>query len=156
MTKPTILLLTVVYFASILIVGIFGMQIMSFNNINYIESITLTDSDDNLEFSANKNTLTLEEYDIDDAIPYKKYNATFRYKKGMTIKVMPIIKAKDPTLDPTDKTLQVSLKYESEGFEGCITYEEGIFKVNRRGSVIITYNSQDNSKKIMVLVLKAM
>ena len=65
MTKPTILILAIVYVASVLIVGIFGMQIMSFNNINYISSITLLNDKDHLEFSHNKDTLQFHEISKD-------------------------------------------------------------------------------------------
>ena len=74
MTKPTILILTIVYLASVLIVGIFGMQIMSFNNVNYIQSITLTNDNDHLEFSHNKDTLEFfEVYKDQEATPYYEY-----------------------------------------------------------------------------------
>ena len=153
MTKPTIVIIIIVYLASVLIVGIFGMQIMSFNNVNYIESITLTK--DSLEFSINKETVGFEETLKENAQPYWEYRATFKYSKDMTVRVSPKITAKDPTLDPTDSTLNVSLSYE-EGRENCITYENGVFKVNKRGMAKVTFRSQDNSDKILVLILMAL
>ena len=68
------------------------MQIMSFNNINYISSITLTNDNDHLEFSHNKNTLIFQEISKDqEATPYKEYYLIFEAKAGMTIKLTPII-----------------------------------------------------------------
>lgn len=60
MSKPTILILSIVYLASVLIVGIFGMQVMSFNNPNYIQSITLNVEE--IVFSRGKaDSITREE-----------------------------------------------------------------------------------------------
>ena len=151
MTKPTILILTIVYLASVLIVGIFGMQIMSFNNINYIASITLINDKDHLEFSHNKETLIFHEISKDaEAIPYKEYYLMFTEKVGMTIKITPVLKAIDPTLDPTIKELDVNIVYE-EGSDGCITYDNGVYTVNKMGGAIVTYKSKDNSNKKMVV-----
>lgn len=153
MTKPTILILIIVYLASILIVGIFGMQIMSFNNVNYIDSITLTDDNDHLEFSHNKETLSFYETEKgQDAISYKEYYLIFDIKEGMTIKLTPIIKAVDPTLDPTNTELDVNIVYDSEQDKGCLTYENGIFTVHKAGNASVTYKSKDNSNKKMVVV----
>ena len=153
MTKPTVLILLVVYLASILIVGIFGMQVMSFNNINYIESITI--SKEHIAFSDNGDTLIFEETLQEEAIPYVEYRATFRYKKNMTITVNPIIKAVDPTEDASDDELVITIQYE-KGFENCITYDKGIFTVNKTGMATVIYNSKDGSKQRMMLILKAL
>ena len=151
MTKPTILILAIVYVASVLIVGIFGMQIMSFNNINYISSITLTNDKDHLEFSHNKDTLQFHEVSKDaEATPYKEYYLIFTGKEGMTVKITPILTAVDPTLDPTNKELDVNVSYE-EGSDGCITYLNGVYTINSMGGAIVTYKSKDNSNKKMVV-----
>ncbi len=152
MTKPTILILTIVYLASILIVGIFGMQIMSFNNINYISSITLANDNDHLEFSHNRDTLFFIEKSMDDeATPYKEYQLIFDGKVGMTIKITPVLTAIDPTIDPTNKELDVSV-FCNENSPNCISYENGIFTVNAKiGDATITYRSKDNSNKKMVI-----
>ena len=152
MTKPTILILVVVYLASVLIVGIFGMQIMSFNNINYIASISLINDNDHLEFSHDRNLLVLTETSKDDeATPYKKYDLVIlEYKAGMTIKITPRLTAVDPTLDPTNKELDVSV-FCNENFPNCITYAKGVFTINSVGDAIITYRSKDNSNQKMVI-----
>ena len=151
MTKPTILVLAIVYVASVLIVGIFGMQIMSFNNINYISSITLINDNDHLEFSHNKNTLQFHEVSKDEeATPYKEYYLIFEAKAGMTIKLTPILTAVDPTLDPTNKELDVNITYSSDK-ENCITYENSVFTIHEAGGATVTYKSKDNSNKKMVV-----
>lgn len=152
MTKPTILILTIVYLASVLIVGIFGMQIMSFNNVNYIASITLTKDNDHLEFSDNKDKLEFYEATKgQDATPYQEYYLIFPSKVGMTIKLTPIVKAVNPNLDATNKELDVNIFYD-DGFENCITYANGVFTVNKAGNATVTYKSKDNSNKKMVVV----
>ena len=149
MTKPTILILTIVYLASVLVVGIFGMQIMSFNNINYIASITLDEK--NVEFSHDKSLLRLKEHSKDDeATPYKVYNLVIlSHKAGMTIKITPTLIAIDPTLDPTNKELDVNVL--CDGDDNCISYSNGIFTINRNGGATVTYKSKDNSNKKMVV-----
>ncbi len=146
MSKPTILLLSIVYFASILIVGIFGMQVMSFNNVNYIESITINVQD--VEFSNGKPPIIIKEEEVlDDGIPYMKYTVVFEYEKDLSISIKPIVVAQDPTLDPTDKTLNVSSNNTTS------VYENGIFTVKTIGVVTFTFNSQDASNKKMLVVI---
>ncbi len=152
MTKPTILILIIVYLASVLIVGIFGMQIMSFNNINYIDSITLTEDNDHFELSHKDYLLKFKENQKGlDAIPYYEYILLLDLKVGMTVKLTPIIKAVDSTLDPTNKELDVNISYSKEIDKGCITYANGIFTINKAGDATITYKSKDNSNKKMVV-----
>ncbi len=152
MTKPTILILAIVYVASVLIVGIFGMQIMSFNNINYIASITLTKDNDHMEFSHNKDKLEFyEAIKGQDGTPYQEYYLLFPCKEGMTIKITPIIKAVNPNLDATNKELDVNIFFD-DGFENCLTYSNGVFTVNKAGNATVTYKSKDNSNKKMVVV----
>ena len=152
MTKPTILILIIVYLASVLVVGIFGIQIMSFNNINYIDSISLTNDNDHIEFSADRSLLVIKENTKgEDAIEYKSYNLIiWQSSAGMTLKITPIVVAVDPTLDATNKELEVSILCD-EGFENCITYNNGIFTINKQGCATITYRSKDNSNKKMVI-----
>ena len=154
MSKPTILILLIVYVSSILIVGIFGLQIMSFNNINYIDSITVDVK--NVSFSKNKHTLSfISNSVINEAIPYMRYTLIFEYASDQTLAISPKIVAKNPNIDPTDNRLTVTLTYSQEAHKGCITYENSLFKINRPGGVTVTYRSQDNSGKIMVVYLFA-
>ena len=153
MTKPTILILTIVYLASVLIVGIFGMQIMSFNTVNYISSITLTNDNDHLEFSHNRDTLMFFEKSKDEeATPYMEYQLIFNFKAGMTIKITPRLTGVDSTLDPTNKELDVNV-FCNEDAPDCITYANGVFTVNKMGTATVTYRSKDTSNKKMVIKL---
>ena len=147
MSKPTILILSIIYVASILIVGIFGMQVMSFNNVNYIERITINANE--IEFSNGQTPLAVKEEEITtDGIPYMQYTIVFRYSKDMNISLKPIVVAKDPTLDPTNKDLKVS----SDKVD-IITYQDGIFTVKGKEVVTFVFDSQDASNKKMVIVL---
>ena len=154
MSKLTILILLSVYVSSILLVGIFGLQIMSFNNINYIESITVDKQ--NVSFSKNKHTLSLISQNVEDtAVPYMRYTLIFEYASEQTLVISPKIIAKNPSVDPTNNKLSVTLTYSQDAYNDCITYENSLFKINRPGGVTVTYRSQDNSGKIMVLYLFA-
>jgi hypothetical protein len=137
MSKPTILILSIVYLISILIVGIFGMQIMSFNNVNYIESISLSEKD--VSFSDINCSL---DFMVDDN-ETNAYTIVYLYKKGLTIQINPTIKGKDPTIDPTNKNLTVS----SDTTNDSITYSNGVFTINSPDTVIFTFYSQDHSNK---------
>ncbi len=142
MSKPTILILSIVYLASILIVGIFGMQVMSFNNINYIESITLNEQ----EITFSDPNCYLDFISDDEKC---EYTIVYAYKKRLTIQIKPIIKAKDPTLDPTNKNLTVS----SDSNNDAVTYKDGVFTVNSLDTVVFTFYSQDHSNKKMKVTL---
>ena len=150
MSKPTILILSIVYLASVLIVGIFGMQVMSFNNINYIDTITIDVNE--IEFSNGqvfdgKNTIFKAETITDDGIPYEQYTIFFKYSENLNISIKPKVVAKDPTLDPTDGTLNVSSNNDN------IIYNEGVFTVKGKDVVTFVFNSQDSSNKKMVVKL---
>ena len=151
MTKPTVLILVVVYLASILIVGVFGMQIMSFNNVNYIEIITL--SEDRIDVG-NAKKLFEEEY-VEEGTPYWKYNLTVQYKEGLQIIINPKIIAQNHEEDASNPKLKVVVSYQ-EGLEGCITCNEddNVFTVNKKGVMYVTYWAQDNSDQKMVLTIK--
>ena len=151
MTKPTILILAIAYLASILIVGIFGMQVMSFNNVNYIASITLTEQ--SLEFSQDKESLNVifVEKEQDG---YIEYRVKLNFKSPVTISVNPIVVAKDPTQDPTDRTLSISVHESTAG----LVENDGVstnYTINKKGTATVTFSANDNSGKKMVLKIVA-
>lgn len=150
MTKPTVLILVVVYLASILIVGIFGMQIMSFNNVNYIESITL--SEDRIEIGEVRSQLGSTF--VEEGEGYWEYNLLVEYKEGLRFIINPKITARNPEEDATNPELKVEISYQ-EGLEDCITYnkEDNVFTVNKKGIMFVDYWAQDNSNKKMVLTI---
>ena len=148
MSKPTILILTIVYLASILIVGLFGMQVMSFNNINYIESITIKKED--IEFSNGNKQFVFQAEEINDGIPYMQYQIVFKNEDNLRISIKPIIVAKDPTLDPTNPTLSVSAD------KNAIVFQDNVFTVvdsTFGGTAPFIFNTQDSSNKKMVIKL---
>ena len=150
MSKPTILILSIVYLASVLIVGIFGMQVMSFNNVNYIESITINLQE--VEFSDNQIPVILKE-DESDNPDEKRYTILCKYSNNLTIFANPIIIAKDPTLDATNRNLRIT---KDNNNDDSIIYENGVFKVNKiplNNSVEFTFYSQDSSNKFMTITL---
>ncbi len=149
MSKPTILILSIVYLASVLIVGIFGMQVMSFNNVNYIESITINLQE--VEFSDNQIPYILQEDETENP-DEKRYTIVCSYSNNLTIFANPIIVAKDPTLDATNRNLRIT----KDNNDDSIVYENGVFKVNKiplNRSVEFTFYSQDSSNKFMTITL---
>lgn len=146
MTKPTIIILAVVYLASILIVGIFGMQPRG-EVPNYIDSITITEQ--HLEFSQDKNSLEFKMVPKDKQ-GYMEYRVLIKPQGELTMTLKkPTIIAKNPDEDPTNSDLSI----EYDGSATGITNEGFVFKINGKGTTTITFNSKDYSGKKMVLVL---
>lgn len=146
MTKPTIIILAVVYLASILIVGIFGMQPRG-EVTNYIESITITEQ--HLEFSQDKKALGFK-FISKEQQGYIEYRVLIKPQGELTMTLKkPTIIAKNPDEDPTNSELTI----EYDGSATGVTNEGFVFKINGKGTTNITFKSKDDSGKKMVLVL---
>lgn len=107
MKKSTIFLILLVYIASFVIVGLFGIQVRAHNEIVYVENISLT--------PINQEALVNYKYDETN----KKYTFIAYYEDGLVIQ----LKANVTPANATNSAVKVS--YDSEIAE--ITVVDSVF-----------------------------
>ena len=107
MKKSTIFLILLVYIASFIIVGLFGIQVRAHNEIIYVENISLT--------AVNQEALVNSRYDEEE----KKYKFIAYYEEGLVIQ----LKANVTPANATNNAVKAS--YDSEIAE--ITIVDSVF-----------------------------
>ena len=151
MTKPTILILVTVYLASILIVGLFGMQAGGLVE-NDIASITLTE--DGLEFNKDKNSLDILFVEQAGDKNYSEYNILIGSmpKDALVMKLTPIIRAENPNLDPTNSDLRITPDLITPKTLS-VTNTGLTFTIEGYGQLRLKLSAQDDSGKSMIVFL---
>ena len=156
MTKPTVLILVTVYLASILIVGLFGMQVGGIVE-NDIAVISLTE--DRIEFDKEKDTLNITFKELEGGENYTKYGLAVRAKPEgeLVMTITPNIQGEDPNLSPTNSSLAISCnvkEVESNDNSIKITNEGSVFTITGEGNATLVFYSQDDSGIYMVIDLR--
>ena len=155
MTKPTILILVTVYLASILIVGLFGMQVGGLTE-NDIATITLTE--DRIEFDKEKATLNITFKELEGGNNYTKYGLAVRAKpKGdLLMTITPFVQGENPNFSPTNSNLSISCNVKEAEDENSIkvTNQGSTFTISGEGNATIVFYSQDDSGIYMVIDLR--
>lgn len=151
MTKPTILILVTVYLASILIVGLFGMQVGGVVE-NDIAEISLTQ--DGLKFDKDKKSLDILFVEQPGGELYNEYNILIEKmpKNGLIMELMPILRAENPSLDPTNSNLGISCHVITPKTLS-VTNTGLTFAIEGYGQVKLTISAQDDSGKYMTVLL---
>lgn len=152
MTKPTILILVTVYLASILIVGLFGMQVGGLVE-NDIATITLTE--DRVEFDKEKSTLGITFKELEGGNSYTKYLVRVGSKPNgqLVMTLTPNIQGENPNFSPTNSSLKVSYTVkDKEVFD--LTNQGLTFTITGAGNITITIYSRDDSGIYMVIDLR--
>ena len=151
MTKPTVLILVTVYLASILIVGLFGMQVGGIVE-NDIAVISLTE--DRIEFDKEKDTLNITFKELEGGENYTKYGLAVRAKPEgeLVMTITPNIQGEDPNLSPTNTSLKVEYRV-TQPEKLNVTNEGLTFTIVGTGEIKITFRAQDDSNKYMTLEL---
>lgn len=138
MKKSTILILCIVYLASILVVGIFGMKVKSYNTSIYIEEIKPTEiavsTDEEVELKWSENGY---------------HYAVYKYVDGLKLRMgYEILPA-----DATNKKVSISIIYDSslDPDEPTATYDKSanVLQFNKAGIVDVLYTCLDGSGKSM-------
>lgn len=131
MKKATVILIAAIYVASIVIVGVFGLQALMYNESQPITDIILPDKIEGKEVKLTSNG--------------KGYTVIITYKDDLTI---PIEFVPYPFDAPA--AIEVSITYQSGSEEhptAELTHDIGYFLTfNKKGKVTITFRSTDNSK----------
>lgn len=129
MKKSTILIILVVFAASVFVVGFWGIQNVPYEEIIYVEEITPTHvyygrKSDEAEIKTNK----------------YGYYVNFPYEEGMTVKIDYEITPNDVTNRRVDIEIQ-NLNTDSQAELDSM----GAITLKNRGPVCITYRAKDSA-----------
>lgn len=131
MKKATIILIAAIYVASIVIVGVFGLQALMYNESMPITDIILPQQ--------------IEGKDVKLTSDGKGYTVIINYREDL---VIPIEFIPEPADAPA--SIEVSITYQSvtgENPTAELTHDIGYFlHFFSKGKVTITFRSTDNSK----------
>ena len=146
MRKSTILMISVVFIASVLIVGIFGMNIFSIGKVNYVKEIVLDSESfviDNAQAQTNFQSSTNQD-------GTKKFSYLIITKKDVAINLT-ITPTLIPTLQDvelTDPTISTVFTHNNPE-NAKSTYENGVFTMTSANtgsdSFIVTLKTNDGS-----------
>lgn len=145
MRKSTILMIAVVFIASILIVGIFGMKIFTIGKVNYVKEIVVSQDSftiDNTEAQAN--------FKVVESSDGKKYSYLIIVKPNTTVNLT-INPTLIPTLDDMELTNpEITTIFEHNNPENAkTTFSDGVFTmssaVNGADSFMATLKTNDGS-----------
>ena len=130
MKKATVIIIAAIYVASIIIVGVFGMRALMYNEMVFVEDIVLADQIGGKEIQLSSDG--------------SMYSVVLTYKEGLTVPVefFPV---------PADATrrneIEVSIILNSGGEDNpCATIERGIVMFSRKGQVVVRIQSTDGGK----------
>lgn len=131
MKKATIIVIAAIYVASIVIVGVFGLQALLYNESNPVKDIILPTQ--------------IEGKDVKLTTDGKGYTVVISYREDLTI---PIEFVPDPADAPA--TIEVSITYQSGSEENPtaeLTHDIGYFVTfHKKGKITLTFRSTDNRK----------
>lgn len=158
MKKSTILILLIVFVLSVVIVGIFGMKIMSYNVKVYIDQIVPTQIilNDDTVYTYYPDGNSNDTHQI-RKVPNQEnaYYVRLEYFEGLSL----IMDYEILPNDATNRKLKIAITYDSKGgVEGegvtesnSATLESTKLTFTQMGAVAITFRSTDGSNKIMKL-----
>ena len=140
MKKATIIVIAAIYVASIVVVGVFGLQALIYNESNPITDIILPTQ--------------IEGKDVKLTSDGKGYTVVISYRDDLTIPIEFIP-------DPVDATasIEVSITYQSGSEENPtaeLTHDIGYFLTFfKKGKITLTFRSTDNNKFSKTLSITA-
>ena len=133
MKKITVLVVAVIYAASIVVVGIFGVRALMYTEMVFVEDIVLADN--------------IKGVPITPATDGKGYTVVLKYEEYTPI--------------PADATLRNEIKasiiYQTGSDEDpCAVYDRGMILFRKRGQITVFIESQDGgkvSKELRILAI---
>ncbi|MCM1289744.1 MAG: hypothetical protein NC132_04460 [Corallococcus sp.] len=161
MKKSTVLILLIVFVLSVVIVGIFGMKIMSYNVKVYIDRIVPTQ----VVLNDGNNTVYTYYPDGSDAKNQIRvhpsqpntYYVFVPYEDGLTVvadyEILPN--------DATNRNLKIVISYDSKGGvvgEGgdqsnSASLRNNVITFKQKADIVVTFRSTDGSNAIMNLLV---
>lgn len=130
MKKSTILMLLIVFVVSVLVVGIFGMQSVPYEQILYVKEIvptsvtSMTGTSEGLEIQSDENG----------------YYVMLPYEEGLEL----LINYELKPADCTNKNVEVSIVYPAKNQPAELT-ERNTILFNRKGSIHLLYRATDSA-----------
>ena len=131
MKKSTILILLIVFVGSVLVVGIFGMQSVPYEQIVYVKEIIPTSV---TTMTGNAQGLQIQ---IDDE---GHYYVMLPYEEGLELLINYDLKP----ADCTNKKVEVSIVYPEKNQPAELTARNTIH-FNRKGSIQLQYRATDSA-----------
>lgn len=132
MKKSTVLIVLITFVLSVVIVGIFGMRMMSYNTRIYVKELTptrvFTSTGQNAELKKRENAENTYYFVVD-------------YAEGLDIRI-------DYSINPadvTDKTVSAEITSAQTEGNPVAEFEESTLHVYRTGSVRLLYRAMDGS-----------
>ena len=135
MKKSTILLLLIVFLGSVLIVGIFGMQSVPFEEIVYIKEIVPHEV---VVYAGGSQSTMQAQADTDKGAGH--YYIMIPLQDDLVVNVIPRI---NPT-NSTNKNLKITI-VPGEGDDIATIGTLGEININGRGTVHLRYSAQDSA-----------
>lgn len=130
MKKATIIIIAAIYVASIVIVGVFGLRALIYNEIVFVQDIVFAEQ--------------IGGKDIRLTSDGKMYSVVLDYKEGLAV---PIEFSPVPADATRRNEIEASIIYDSGGDENpCASIERGIVMFSRKGQVIVRVMSPDGGK----------
>ncbi len=176
MKKSVILIIGIVYLASILIVGLMGIRMKFYNPTVYVSSIeycpegTLDESASNNARSVYRNGTQMEVVMKEGSA--EDYDVYIRdtFEEDITFELKFTVKPENATNDSLDYAFDTGLLYEkteiTDPETGDVTYQEkgifiyeknsdgnGVFTFKKPGNVLITVKAADGSNNTVVVSL---
>lgn len=131
MKKATIIVIAAIYVASIVVVGVFGLQALMYDESNPITDIILPSQ--------------IEGQDVKKTTDGKGYTVIIAFREDL---VIPIDFVPEPADSPS--AIEVVITYQTGSAENPtaeLTHDIGYFLTfNKTGKVTITFRAKDNSK----------
>ncbi len=148
MRKSTILMLSIVFVASVLIVGIFGMKVFTIGKINYVKELVVNSE----SFSVDKTDATTN-FKVDDG----KYSYLVLAKSGEPINLT-ITPTLIPTLTDVELTNpEISIHFNHNNPEKSqTTFLDGVFTISGNDTFTVTLQTNDGSNlhvRVQVVVI---
>ena len=158
MKKSTVLILLIVFVLSVVIVGIFGMKIMSYNVKVYIKEIVPTqvvlNDNNNTIYTYYPNGSDSPNQIREDEKQENTYYIRVSYYEGLTL----IVDYEVIPNDASNRDLKITITYDSKvgALEGVyesnsVSLKNNIITFKEKANVEITFRSTDGSNKVMKL-----
>lgn len=143
MKKATIIIIAAIYVASIVIVGVFGLQALIYNEMIYIRDFELPDE--------------IEGKEVKLATDGKSYTVRLTYRDGLTVPIEFVPIPADATMR---NSVEVEITYQSGSEESpaaVLEHANGyMLRFLKKGRVTVIIKSTDNKKVTKELSITAL
>lgn len=140
MKKVTVLVIAAIYVASIIVVGVFGLKALMYNEMVYVEDIVFAD--------------TIKGAPVKPATDGGGYTVVLKYEENLSFSLVYTPVPANATLR---NSIKVSITYQSsDDDDPCATYDRGSIYFHKKGQITVLVESQDGgkvSKELRILAI---